>query len=250
MNKTSKLAGAFWIGIEESLSPHTIHTVNFNHYFNLEQKGQLSICVSAHTRYKLWINGEKVTVGPCKSSGRASFYEEVNVSHLLIKGDNSIMAQVVCFPHPVFEESFSCSPFSIQSHTIGPWFILKGVITDDSDEALYDLSTGVADWSVVIDSSITWQTHNFLRFTCAGPYEIVDGTLLPIYRNKLGMEGVSKPALIKWPADLNCYGEMPVIPLEQRKIPLMYEIKKYFIKVLYKRNAYQTGGRSIHLVFR
>ncbi len=230
MEKTSKLVGAFWIGSVETQSPQTIQMVYFNHNFQLEQRGQLTICVSAHTRYKLWINGEKVTVGPCKTSGITTIYEEVEVSHLLKKGENSILAQVVYYPHPVFEDSFSNSPFSVKSNTIGPWFILKGIIRDASDKVLYDLSTGIAPWSVVTDTSITWQNHNFLRFSCAGPYEVVDGSFIPINSNKTGIVGVSKPALTKWPADLDCFGELPVLPLEQRKIPLMYEVKKNFIK--------------------
>lgn len=59
-----------------------------------------TVRVSADTRYRLFVNGARVSFGPCKSYLTRWYYETVDISHLLVKGKNVISAKVLRFHMP------------------------------------------------------------------------------------------------------------------------------------------------------
>lgn len=59
-----------------------------------------TVRVSADTRYRLFVNGARVSFGPCKSYLTRWCYETVDISHLLVKGKNVISAKVLRFHMP------------------------------------------------------------------------------------------------------------------------------------------------------
>ena len=53
--------------------------------------------ISADTRYKLYINGNLVSIGPCKGNLWTTYYETVDLSRYILKGSNVITAEVLHF---------------------------------------------------------------------------------------------------------------------------------------------------------
>lgn len=67
----------------------------------LEVAGDLkraSFCISADSRYKLYINGKLAEIGPSRGDGQVWFYDEVDVLPYLKKGKNAIAVQVLRYP--------------------------------------------------------------------------------------------------------------------------------------------------------
>jgi alpha-L-rhamnosidase len=77
------------------------------------------ICVSADTRYKLYINGTYVVQGPCKSYPTRWYYETIDIAPFLHAGTNIIAAKVLrFFPSQIGSSSLMRAPV--------PGFILWG----------------------------------------------------------------------------------------------------------------------------
>ena len=67
----------------------------------LEVAGDLKragFCISADSRYKLYINGKLAEIGPSRGDGQVWFYDEVDVLPYLKKGKNIIAVQVLRYP--------------------------------------------------------------------------------------------------------------------------------------------------------
>lgn len=67
----------------------------FKKSFTLEAVGAAVIEVSVQARYKLFINGEMVAVGPCKGSREKTFFDTVSVEKHLRVGENEIFVEVL-----------------------------------------------------------------------------------------------------------------------------------------------------------
>lgn len=70
----------------------------FTRRFNLEDAEVAAVLhMTADTRYKLWINGERVTVGPTRSCSQIWYYDTLEVASRLKAGDNEIVIEVLRF---------------------------------------------------------------------------------------------------------------------------------------------------------
>ncbi|WP_364142615.1 alpha-L-rhamnosidase N-terminal domain-containing protein [Paenibacillus sp. LPE1-1-1.1] len=56
---------------------------------------RLIVDVTADSRYRLFLNGESVSVGPCKGDRSTHYYETVDLSDRLIAGTNVLAVQVL-----------------------------------------------------------------------------------------------------------------------------------------------------------
>lgn len=82
----------------------------------LEVAGDLKragFCISADSRYKLYINGELAEVGPSRGDGQVWFYDEKDVLPYLKSGENVVAVQVLRYPrihgkgnHGIFRTEF------------------------------------------------------------------------------------------------------------------------------------------------
>ncbi|MCR2823874.1 hypothetical protein [Lederbergia panacisoli] len=70
--------------------------VYFRRTFQLEDENcQLIVHVSADSRYRLFLNGQSICVGPLKGDNHTHYYETVNLSPYLKRGKNVLAAKVV-----------------------------------------------------------------------------------------------------------------------------------------------------------
>lgn len=78
---------------------------------------KFNIKVTADTRYRLFLNGRSISVGPCKGTLSAWHYESIDALSLLRIGRNVLAAQVLRYS-PLYRGNISLS------RTRKPGFIL------------------------------------------------------------------------------------------------------------------------------
>ena len=70
-------------------------TYIFKKSFTLDKVCDSILEVSAQARYKLYINGEFVCCGPCKGTREKTYFDKINATQYLKKGENEIYVEVL-----------------------------------------------------------------------------------------------------------------------------------------------------------
>ena len=134
-------------------------------YFRCEQElpgdAHLTACITAVSRYRLWVNGQSVLSGPCKGDLNRQYYETVDLTPCLRPGKN-VFAVRVLFNDPDIARDQMDTRAAING-VVSPGnchaLALDGDITDPEGKVLSSVTTGQADWRV-------WLDHTFyLRST-------------------------------------------------------------------------------------
>ena len=80
-------------------SRQLIHNENAVYYFKktyfTEKNKNCVINIFAETRYKLYINGRLIAVGPCRASSEIKYYDELDISEYLMDGENTVEVAVL-----------------------------------------------------------------------------------------------------------------------------------------------------------
>lgn len=118
---------------------HFIRSVNL-----ASQPTRALLHFSADTRYKLYVNGKHVAVGPSRSSPLIWYYDTLDIAPYLKEGHNEIRFVVVRY----FAASRSAMPFE---RTALPGLTVTGNIEARSESI--DLSS-LKSWKAYIDDSI------------------------------------------------------------------------------------------------
>ncbi|MBP5167030.1 MAG: hypothetical protein ILP09_07200 [Oscillospiraceae bacterium] len=185
--------------------------------------------VSADSRYKLYVNGAPVSVGPCKGDGMIWYYETVDLAGYLMPGKNVIAAEVLRYP---VIGMYNHSVWRTQT----PGFYLKGeaAYTDRREGFFAD-----AEWRCLIDETTSFRTEN----------QWFD----PLYINERAagdrrLQGWKKAGYDDraWPAarGLGDFGDSNAVSpgnLHKRPIPMMYEKERRFKSVAAVRSP-EGGG--------
>ena len=197
---------AMWIGLLE----HNGHVVLkqqsafFRTAFDAPAGCALTLYVSAHSRYRLYLNGAPVVYGPCKGDRWRHFYEEKDVGDMLVAGRNILAAQVVAYLPYEAQRGEERTPMWMIARAMGPAFVLAGCVKDADGNTVKDLGTGAADWEVLADHSMKWrffpQTH------WMGSMEDVDGARYP-HGWRIGSDGVSYAADGRGDGRANTFGD-------------------------------------------
>lgn len=119
---------------------------------------------SADTRYKLFVNGRRVAVGPARSSPGIWYYDTLDIARFLEVGINNVRFLVIRY----FAASRSGMPFM---RTAFPGLtVIGGVEKDGPGSTSVDLSTG-DQWVAKADESIKFPTglidDVFLHVSCS-----------------------------------------------------------------------------------
>ena len=99
---------------------------------------------TADTRYKLYINGERIAIGPSRSSPLIWYYDTIDVASYLDPGQNEIRFEVLRY----FAASRCAMPFA---RTAYPGLTVAGGFFCD-DSKYMKLDTG-EEWVAQVDES-------------------------------------------------------------------------------------------------
>ena len=118
----------------------------FRKSFHWKRDGHYAfpVHISADSRYRLFVNGQRVSFGPCKSYPKRWYYETVDILPFLIEGENTISARVL---------RYSCVHAGSSSiiSTELPGFMMHG-----------EIEVGVAIWPIDLDLTSS-RAFRFLR---------------------------------------------------------------------------------------
>ncbi|KAJ5762281.1 uncharacterized protein N7511_005663 [Penicillium nucicola] len=147
--KTINELQANWIWVPNWLDYSDQNTagkiVHFTRSINLSSRPKRSLLhFSADTRYKLYVNGQHVAVGPTRSSPLIWYYDSLDIAPYLKEGQNEIRFVVIRY----FMASRSAMPFE---RTALPGLTVIGKI--ETDPGFVDLKS-THEWIAWVDESI------------------------------------------------------------------------------------------------
>ena len=121
--------------------------VSFSRTFDLPGKPPKisTIHITADTRYKLWVNGARVAVGPSRSVPSVWYYDTIDLAPFLVSGENRIAVDVIRY----FPSARAGLPF-VRSST--PGLTIVGAAGE------VNLGTDSNAWQAVVKDGITFPT--------------------------------------------------------------------------------------------
>ena len=158
---------AVWLGVpQQELINQKIYEGDANgrfvYYrlsFFLQETGDLTATISANSRYRLWVNGQPVLSGPCRSSGFVRYFDTVELGSYLQPGQNVIAAQVLladstyCVDGGPGYADERAPLVSVKPVMAGHAFAFDGQVLGKDGQVLADLATGRADWKLHLDNT-------------------------------------------------------------------------------------------------
>ncbi|MBB6672256.1 alpha-L-rhamnosidase-related protein [Cohnella nanjingensis] len=195
-----------------------------------EDGGELVVRVSADSRYRLFLNGESVSVGPCKGDGKTHYYETVDVTKSLRPGKNTLAAKVVHYRHSQ-PYSFGDGPVSVWRASAGA-FLLEGELHGADGTVIASLhSDGDGRWKCLKDESGTFEHGPFTFFV--GGVERIDGAKMPHGWERVGFDDSSwEPAVVVSGTSDSLTGQLSPWQLSERPIPPLFEHHSSFKSVV------------------
>lgn len=189
----------------------------FRKAFSLEElPQQAKIHISADSKYRLYINGQYVCMGPLKGTEYERYYDTVDIAPYLKPGENVIGVRVLHFHSDYLESlTFQTGPISLVNASRGGLFVesTDGALSVDTDES----------WQCAEDPSYTFVEAEQSKY--AGDQERVD--------ERLRLRGWSRPgeeqhafhnAVVLCPArECRLGGVLYEWQLKQRSLPMLYE---------------------------
>lgn len=183
------------------------------------------IQISADSRYKLYINGQLVEVGPSRGDRQVWFFDEIDIIPYISEGENVFAVQVLRYPlehakgnHGIFRTEY-------------PGLFVNGYVKDDSGK-VYSLN-----------ADQTWKGRKDSMFHIVSESDIFSP--LQIFERRYGDEQL-KGWMETWYDDTKwkpgkVYEEMnqAVSPgnLQKRTIPYMYRKKRKFKEIMVVRQS-------------
>lgn len=138
-----------WVDCSQENTAGRLVTFTRHCHINSKPKSAL-LHLSADTRYKLHINGTRVTVGPARGSPYLWYYDSVDISSFLRPGGNEIQIEVLRY----FAANRAAMPFG---RTSFPGLTVYGLIEDGSD-VLELCSKDVQEWRAQVSTEVQFPT--------------------------------------------------------------------------------------------
>ncbi|KAI0483398.1 Six-hairpin glycosidase-like protein [Xylariaceae sp. FL0804] len=144
-----------WIWIEDWIDSSKQNTagrvVKFSRQFDLASCPSSAILhISADTRYKLVINGERIAVGPSRGSPYVWYYDTIDIAPCLVDGSNVIEISVIRF----FAANRSAMPFE---RTAFPGLTMCGTVRIEGSSDV-SLDSDPRNWKAVVQDNILFPT--------------------------------------------------------------------------------------------
>jgi len=171
---------ARWIWSEEGVSgsrpdSQAYRVRYFRRNFYAPADASLVVCVTADTRYKFWCNGRLLARGPAKGDIAHHFYQRIDLSSYLLKGKNSLAAQVE-YQGDVWPD-YRLGGGNVSLMTAAPGFLLDGILVDADGRVLETVHSD-ARWKVMIDRAYRYQIDPGCS-NCVGLYEDFHSSAFP-----------------------------------------------------------------------
>lgn len=197
------------------------------------KNASLVIRVSAEARYKLYLNGELVSLGLCKGNDFCRYYETEDVSARLLEGNNVFYARVL-----ELEDALGAPVPIVSVERKGRLlFYLSGILHDAAGEQ--SVGTAAGGWQVRHDDGFEVVAPVFSTY---GSFcEIVDAANRD---NNPWVDAVKVEDSYADSNSTNAYGEFCMCPLYQRPIPQLSRIPRRFVRTVKSPNQ-QISGLTI-----
>jgi alpha-L-rhamnosidase len=215
---------ASWIWSEERKS--TTERVYFRRSFYVPSAtAVLKVSVSADSRYRLYLNGRSVSIGPCKGSRYEHYYETVDLTSWLQPGLNILAADVIHYKHAEPWISHECGPISVNRSASGA-FLLEGELLGEDGALIEKLHTD-SKWKCTIDNGFCLEEDLFTKMV--GGTERVDGAKKPHGWMQLSFNDESWNQAVVFLEAAVPFGLLSPWQLTPRPIPALRETDKHFI---------------------
>ena len=199
---------AYWISYPNA-APNSYGVYHFRKQIALTARpAQYVVHVSADNRYKLYVNGQLVSLGPARCDLYNWSFETVDLAPYLHEGSNTLAAVVWNYAEqrPVAQISFNQTGFLLQGNS------------EAEEEANTDES-----WSCWLDEAYSpWRDWQVLGYYVAGPGESLDASRYPWGWEQPDYDDRAwKPAVIGLHAAMKGARDYPGRLLVPRPIPPM-----------------------------
>lgn len=219
-----------WDAQQPEENPNLEHRlVLFRRSFHLDEgvEAKLVIDITADSRYRLYVNGTSVCVGPCKGDKDVTYYETVDVSEHLRSGENVLAVKVLRYPSMEPFKFGEGGPLSIW-RTQSAGLLVEASLQDETGRQLESLH-----------SDDQWRTYRHQGYSNVpsemimwmGGTEAVDGRHAPQGWESPDFDDGDWGYAIPFAETRYMYGILSPWNLTPRPIPLMYEQEKMFVKV-------------------
>ncbi|KAL4947659.1 hypothetical protein BDW69DRAFT_204185 [Aspergillus filifer] len=152
--------------------------VHFSRTLSLPSKPTRALLnISADTRYKLFVNGVRVAVGPTKGSPAIWYYDTLDIAGYLREGDNVLGIDVVRY----FNAVRGAMPFQ---RTAVPGLTVVGCVELDGGEIIGIGTERTENWTAQVDEGITFPIglvdDPFLHINERSPSTAPSKTVTPV----------------------------------------------------------------------
>lgn len=230
---------ASWLGVPRAeIEEKQIYQGDMNGRFalyrlkiELEEPAELVMDISANSRYRLWINERPVLSGPCRSSAYRHYYDTVDAGRYLKNGVNVFAVQVLLCDSMYtsgWKGDHRLPLFSVEALPAGHRLAVEGTVRDRDGSRLADVTTGRADWKVWLDHTWYLVGQPGVNDNLGAVTEHIDfRKTLPDWKcmdfdDRQWRAGEKLETAAPGPEAL--YGLQKTFALEERPIPLLYEI--------------------------
>jgi len=190
--------------------------------------GSFTAKISADTRYKLYINGQLVSVGPLKGTEYTTYYENVNLTEYLDEGKNKIEAHVLHLSDDdIYHEPISLNSVIRRQRAV---FMFCGTMDDKKI-----VSDGT--WEVCRDRCTVIERHQYSAYAALNEKKV----------NKVN-EYTSAVEVEVCRIDNGCfnhYGELDTYVLSERSIPPLFIGEK---QVLLSDESIEAGEKKTYVL--
>ena len=184
---------------------------------------QLTVHVSADSRYLFFCNGVCLGRGPAKGDVNHHFYETFDLAPHLRRGRNVLAALVLDMSRVAHRPALLGPPCSVMTYTGG--FVLEGALQTKAGETVTDLRTD-ATWKVAVDKGHRFQNENTTFEGYLGYFEHRVSKFIPVGWNTPEFDDTTWPAAhLLFKAELLVNRRDPASPygLVPRMVPMLEE---------------------------
>jgi alpha-L-rhamnosidase len=190
---------------------------------------KLKIEITADSRYRLYVNGKSVAVGPCKGDSQTQYYETVDVSSYLNSGENILAVTVLRLPSHEPVRTGDTGSLSIWRSKSAGLFV-EASLQDEYGVELEALHSG-SEWRTFRHKGYRFVRKSLVQWM--GGVEDVDGNGAPSQDwITPGFDDTEWPQALPFAETRGEFGLLSPWNLMPRPIPFLYEEERSFVKAV------------------